>query len=121
MNWMKKWPGAFPVFVKCAKGAHFTVADGRDYIDLCLGETGAMTGHSPEFVAEVLARRVKELKKKGLMHPSGLQGFAARSANKSGIYSYEQPKSARFTREQEKRFRANKSAWELFRPEIPWY
>src|SRR5258706_149332 len=60
MNWMKKWAGAFPVFVKSAKGAHFTDADGREYIDLCLGDTGAMTGHSPEIVAEAVARRVKE-------------------------------------------------------------
>src|SRR6202158_1007120 len=60
MNWMKKWAGAFPVFVKSAKGANFTDVDGREYIDLCLGDTGAMTGHSPEIVTEVLARRVKE-------------------------------------------------------------
>src|ERR1700675_2463553 len=60
MNWMKKWAGAFPIFVKSAKGAHFTDVDGRDYIDLCLGDTGAMTGHSPSVVAEAVARRVKE-------------------------------------------------------------
>ena len=60
MNWMKKWAGAFPVFVKSAKGAHFTDVDGRDYIDLCLGDTGAMTGHSPDVVAEAVARRVKD-------------------------------------------------------------
>src|ERR1700737_565290 len=48
MNWMKKWAGAFPVFVKSAKGAHFTDVDGREYIDLCLGDTGAMTSHSPD-------------------------------------------------------------------------
>src|SRR5258705_10571111 len=60
MNWMKKWAGAFPIFVKSAKGAHFTDVDGRDYVDLCLGDTGAMTGHSPEVVAEAVARRAKE-------------------------------------------------------------
>ncbi len=60
MNWMKKWAGAFPIFVKSAKGAHFTDVDGRDYIDLCLGDTGAMTGHSPDVVAEAVARRVRE-------------------------------------------------------------
>jgi glutamate-1-semialdehyde 2,1-aminomutase len=59
MNWMKKWAGAFPIFVKSAKGAHFTDVDGRDYIDLCLGDTGAMTGHSPDIVAEAIARRAK--------------------------------------------------------------
>jgi glutamate-1-semialdehyde 2,1-aminomutase len=47
MSWMAKWPGAHPVFVKEAKGAHFTDLDGRDYIDFCLGDTGSMTGHSP--------------------------------------------------------------------------
>jgi glutamate-1-semialdehyde 2,1-aminomutase len=60
MNWMKKWAGPFPVFVTKAKGAHFTCADGKDYIDLCLGDTGAMTGHSPDIVAEAVARRAKE-------------------------------------------------------------
>jgi glutamate-1-semialdehyde 2,1-aminomutase len=47
MSWMAKWPGAHPVFVKEAKGAHFIDLDGRDYIDFCLGDTGSMTGHSP--------------------------------------------------------------------------
>jgi glutamate-1-semialdehyde 2,1-aminomutase len=47
MSWMAKWPGAHPVFVKEAKGAHFTDLDGLDYIDFCLGDTGSMTGHSP--------------------------------------------------------------------------
>src|SRR5258708_13344532 len=47
MNWMKKWAGAFPVFVKTADGAHFTDVDGRDYVDLCLGDTAALTRHSP--------------------------------------------------------------------------
>ncbi|HYL85208.1 MAG TPA: aspartate aminotransferase family protein [Candidatus Angelobacter sp.] len=60
MNWMKKWAGAFPIFVQSAKGAHFTDVDGRDYVDLCLGDTGAMTGHSPEVVAEAVARRARD-------------------------------------------------------------
>jgi glutamate-1-semialdehyde 2,1-aminomutase len=60
MNWMKKWAGEFPIFVTHAKGAHFTCADGKDYVDLCLGDTGAMTGHSPDVVAEAVARRARE-------------------------------------------------------------
>jgi glutamate-1-semialdehyde 2,1-aminomutase len=60
MNWMKKWAGEFPVFVAQAKGAHFRCVDGRDYVDLCLGDTGAMTGHSPEVVTEAVARRLRE-------------------------------------------------------------
>src|SRR5215831_12362079 len=60
MNWMKKWAGAFPLFAKHAKGAHFTDVDGHEYVDLCLGDTGAMTGHSPDAVADAIARRVRE-------------------------------------------------------------
>jgi len=66
-------------------------------------------------------KRVRQLKKMGLMHPAGLKAFTARSAKKSGIYAYEQRKSARFTCEQEKQFRAKKSAWEFFRSQAPWY
>jgi glutamate-1-semialdehyde 2,1-aminomutase len=47
MNWMVRWAGAFPLFVDSGCGAHFTCADGHDYVDLCLGDTGAMTGHAP--------------------------------------------------------------------------
>jgi len=60
MNWMNKWAGAFPVFVAKAKGAHFTDVDGHQYVDLCLGDTGAMTGHSPDVVADAIAKRVRE-------------------------------------------------------------
>ena len=64
---------------------------------------------------------VRDLTKKGLIHPAGLKAFAARSAKKSGIYAYEQRKSAQFTREQAKQFRANKAAWEFFCSQAPWY
>jgi uncharacterized protein YdeI (YjbR/CyaY-like superfamily) len=63
---------------------------------------------------------VQELTKKGLMRPAGLKAFAARNEKKS-IYSYEQRKNPRFTREQEKQFRANKAACDFFRSQAPWY
>jgi glutamate-1-semialdehyde 2,1-aminomutase len=59
MNWMKKWAGKFPVFVAEAHGAHFTDVDGRDYVDLCLGDTGAMTGHSPAGFTDAIAHQAK--------------------------------------------------------------
>src|SRR5208282_5199512 len=34
-------------FVREAQGAHFLDVDGHRYTDFCLGDTGAMTGHSP--------------------------------------------------------------------------
>src|SRR5262245_61538447 len=45
MNWMRRWPGGFPVFVAEAEGAHFVDVDGNEYVDFCLGDTGAMSGH----------------------------------------------------------------------------
>ncbi len=55
MNWMAKWAGPFPVFVAEARGSHFVDVDGIEYVDLCLGDTGAMTGHSPEASANAIA------------------------------------------------------------------
>jgi glutamate-1-semialdehyde 2,1-aminomutase len=47
MNWMTRWPGDFPVFFERAEGAALVDVDGNQYADLCLGDTGAMTGHAP--------------------------------------------------------------------------
>ena len=52
---MTEWAGAYPVFVAEASGAHFTDVDGNNYVDFCLGDTGAMTGHSPAATAEAIA------------------------------------------------------------------
>src|SRR3984885_6005650 len=54
MNWMMKWAGAFPPFVREAQGASFFDMDGHRYADFCLGDTGAMTGHSPSPVVKAV-------------------------------------------------------------------
>ncbi len=59
MPWMTRWAGAFPVFVDDARGARFTDVDGHEYVDLCLGDTGAMTGHALPAVADALAERAQ--------------------------------------------------------------
>lgn len=59
MPWMARW-GAFPLFVSEAKGARFKDVDGREYIDFCLGDTGAMTGHSPDSLVDVVEKQVKK-------------------------------------------------------------
>src|SRR6266498_3999772 len=59
MLWMIRWAGSFPVFVKEAKGAHFTDVDGNDYIDFCLGDTGAMTGHGPEATVNAITEQIQ--------------------------------------------------------------
>jgi glutamate-1-semialdehyde 2,1-aminomutase len=59
MSWMVRWAGPFPVFVRDAAGAHFTDVDGHRYLDLCLGDTGAMTGHAPETAVGAIVERVR--------------------------------------------------------------
>lgn len=58
MSWMTEWPGAFPTFVAEAKGARLTDVDGHTYVDLCLGDSGALTGHSPVPAADAIAKQV---------------------------------------------------------------
>jgi glutamate-1-semialdehyde 2,1-aminomutase len=59
MPWMTRWSGSFPVFFDEAHGAHFVDVDGNEYIDFCLGDTGAMTGHGLSQVTEALAAQAR--------------------------------------------------------------
>src|ERR1700682_5326061 len=59
MNWIVKWAGAFPPFVREAQGAHFYDVDGHRYVDFCLGDTGAMTGHSPFATVKAVEDQMK--------------------------------------------------------------
>ncbi|MFM9865746.1 MAG: aspartate aminotransferase family protein [Micropepsaceae bacterium] len=54
MHWMADWPTPYSLFVAEASGARFKDADGNAYIDFCLGDTGAMFGHSPAPVADAI-------------------------------------------------------------------
>jgi glutamate-1-semialdehyde 2,1-aminomutase len=60
MVWMVRWPGAFPIYVESAQGAHFVDVDGNEYIDFCLGDTGAMGGHSPPALVDAIARQARK-------------------------------------------------------------
>jgi glutamate-1-semialdehyde 2,1-aminomutase len=57
MHWMVDWGTPFPLFVSKAQGVDVTDADGNVYVDFCLGDTGAMFGHSPPPVVEALQAR----------------------------------------------------------------
>ena len=59
MPWMTRWQGSFPLFVDTASGARCTDVDGIEYVDLCLGDTGAMTGHALPQVADAIADRAR--------------------------------------------------------------
>ncbi len=59
MPWMTRWPGAFPILVAEASGARFVDVDGIEYVDFCLGDTGAMAGHGARSALATLeARRI---------------------------------------------------------------
>jgi glutamate-1-semialdehyde 2,1-aminomutase len=59
MHWMVRWPGGFPVVVEEGSGGRFRDVDGHDYVDFCLGDTGAMTGHASRAVADAVADRMR--------------------------------------------------------------
>ena len=61
MTWMRMWPGGFPVYHATASGARLTDIDGHEFIDFCLGDTGAMAGHSPAVVQAAVSRSYGEL------------------------------------------------------------
>jgi glutamate-1-semialdehyde 2,1-aminomutase len=61
MTWMRMWSGGFPLYCATASGARLTDIDGHEFIDFCLGDTGAMAGHSPAAVQAAVSRRYAEL------------------------------------------------------------
>lgn len=61
MTWMNKTAGGHPLYLARAEGAHVWDLDGHEYVDLCLGDTGAMAGHSPAPTVAAVQRRFGEL------------------------------------------------------------
>lgn len=57
MPWMNRWASPYPLFIERAHGACVQDVDGHEYVDLCLGDTGALFGHSPEPVARAIAEQ----------------------------------------------------------------
>jgi glutamate-1-semialdehyde 2,1-aminomutase len=64
MNWMNEWASPFPLFVDQASGASFRCVDGHDYVDFCLGDTGAMAGHGPAPTIAAVERQMR----RGITH-----------------------------------------------------
>jgi glutamate-1-semialdehyde aminotransferase len=48
------------VYVVDATGAKLSDADGNEYVDFCLGDTAAMTGHSPPPTVREIAARLEQ-------------------------------------------------------------
>jgi uncharacterized protein YdeI (YjbR/CyaY-like superfamily) len=65
--------------------------------------------------------RAKELIKQGRMHPAGVKAFELRKEEKSGIYTYENRKSAVLGEAAEERFRSRPKAWDFFQSQPASY
>ena len=56
-HWMRRWAGGFPLCATAASGVTVRCADGLEYLDFCLGDTGGMCGHAvPAVTAAVAAQ-----------------------------------------------------------------
>jgi uncharacterized protein YdeI (YjbR/CyaY-like superfamily) len=66
-------------------------------------------------------KRMAVLIAQGRVRPMGLAAFEKRAPEKTGIYAYENRKSAKLDPEAEREFRRNKKAWAYFQAEAPSY
>jgi uncharacterized protein YdeI (YjbR/CyaY-like superfamily) len=65
-------------------------------------------------------KRATELEAEGKLHESGLAAFRARSGIAHAPYSFESP-PLELDEGFERKFRANRDAWEFFQAQPPWY
>ncbi len=65
-------------------------------------------------------RKYEALERAGQVLPAGRAAFAARSAGRTAIYSYEN-RSRGMGPALEARFRKDRAAWEYFQSQAPWY
>src|SRR5438034_11348448 len=66
-------------------------------------------------------RRMKELMREGRVGPAGIKAFQKRMPERSGIYSYENRKSATLNDAALKLFRTESAAWEFFQSQPASY
>ncbi|HEY8796387.1 MAG TPA: transaminase [Candidatus Dormibacteraeota bacterium] len=58
MTWMNKAAGGFPLYAAKAHGARVEDLDGHMLVDFCLGDTGAMAGHSPKPMVDAVLEQI---------------------------------------------------------------
>ena len=59
LHWMRRWAGGFPLYAERARGARVWCVDGFEYLDLCLGDTGAMAGHAAPAVTSAVSAQLQ--------------------------------------------------------------
>ena len=65
--------------------------------------------------------KVKELTKQGRMRAAGDRAFAARTAERTGVYSFERKEAAKLSRTETKLLRVNRKAAAFFEAQPPGY
>jgi len=95
-----------------------------DGVRRSLGDDGYTIRFTPRKAksiwSNVNVRHVERLKKEGRMAPAGLDAYALRDPKKTGIYAFEN-RPRELSPAYEKKFRANKKAWEFFERQPPGY
>ena len=85
------------------------------------GYTIRFTPRKPKSIwSNVNVRHVERLKKEGRMAPSGLKAYELKDPKRTGIYSFEN-RPRELAPAYEKKFRANKKAWEFFEKQPAGY
>ncbi|HEX7131433.1 MAG TPA: transaminase [Iamia sp.] len=86
MTWMAKAPGGFPLVHAEAHGSRVVDLDGHELVDFCLGDTGAMAGHSPPATVAAVQRRFAEAGGATTMMPTeDAEAVAAELARRFGL------------------------------------
>ena len=88
MPWMTRWPGSFPLHVQKAHGARFVDVDDIEYVDFCLGDTGAMTGHALHAVAQAVTQQA-QLGLTTMLPTSDAQWVAQNLAQRFGVSKWQ--------------------------------
>ena len=88
MPWMTRWPGSFPLHVQRAHGARFIDVDDIEYVDFCLGDTGAMTGHALGAVAQAVTQQA-QLGLTTMLPTSDAQWVAQNLAQRFGVAKWQ--------------------------------
>lgn len=86
MTWMAKSAAGFPTYLASASGATVVDLDGHELVDFCLGDTGAMAGHSPAPTVAAVNRRYSELGGATAMLPTeDAEAVAAELTRRFGV------------------------------------
>jgi len=95
-----------------------------DGVRRSLGDDGYTIRFTPRKAksiwSNVNVRHVERLKKEGRMAPAGLKAYELKDPKKTGIYAFEN-RPRELSPAYEKKFRANKKAWEFFEKQPPGY